>query len=394
MKGEDWILLEWKMSKTAATKLSFGDRMRTYGANDSFSENITNLDPGTTYELILQPSILLPNIFGDRTYLTTTMKPRPAFVTFKEFGTNKISGTMVLDSNCERVVLTVNPEQIKKSVFVCSELHPNGTSFTFDKLVPGTNYTITADVEAGDYVESNSFSVFTKPAKIEILEYEIQTNNDLDFKFYLEGNGSYLQGFISHDSNSSNRTRFSIPFDTYIRKTFDRQFYGKELELSIVSAEGENGDTLILVLGSSVLTEVIFFELEFNSSIFLQYETKGNILSYIEITTGSDEKNKQTCNATMNPCKFEAFTNKTSIDIKVVTYSEDMASPAVNFNYERMPYVNLVLSEENVEIVKNDSGEPEKLKFRLQMPDNFEKIQLNFEEDNSSNLFVKSNNKG
>ena len=250
--------------------------------------NFTDLKPGTTYKLLLEPRF--GNIVGDPAEIVVTT--RLAELNFECFEIleddlmqnsssqqrnvlsevanadeanefindlekyTSLKCIVSIDGRFDNVTITSEPPfRVQFQVFSSNYLE-----YEFTKLTPGETYRYSAIIEAGPWTARSSQEVPTIPSRPVLLLFKVYIDNSIEIGLLLNGKGvSFTYELI--DKNVVVRTLVES-FEKYKFLLFDPNSYGMTLKAFVSSKEHHSKKA------EMVLKEVNFFNVNFESVLF------------------------------------------------------------------------------------------------------------------------------
>ena len=237
--------------------------------------NFTDLVPGTTYEITLEPRF--EDLWGDPVELKITSRlGELTFECFEIFknetsdGLNsnsaaeqseifeqnyendlakysKVKCRVSIDGRFDNITFTSEPPFMAEfQVFTSNYLE-----YELTKLTPGETYRYSANIEAGPWIERSFQEVPTIPSRPVLFLFKVYIDNSIEIRLLLNGKGvSFTYQFV--ENNAVVETRVEA-FKKYKFLLTDPKFYGMTLRAFVSTKELESERAAV------ILKEVNFF---------------------------------------------------------------------------------------------------------------------------------------
>ena len=317
-------------------------------------KNVTDLDPGRTHTIKLTPNH--KGNVGDTKILYVDLKPFPPTLKAGDIGKETEFKVHVHTniSNCDLVQIFTEPELATNHATSVPCVKGFKQSWEFKNLLPGTFVDISAVVIRNTlHSEPGYLSVATKPGTPQVLEqnYNSATNETL-LKLFLPGYGRVLEVCLTH-TNGTERC-YEEGFQTIMRLQLDRDSYHAVMNLTIVGADNQTGESLNFIVGVALLTEVRFYEKDLDFNVYLHYTEHGPLTNVI-IHCRPDVI--YICSSLQKPCIIENVERRGINRQCKVTPSHNGVEQIKNtvLFFTPKPKISLTFSENNVFLEKEFS---------------------------------------
>ena len=228
---------------------------------------IETLQPGTTYQVLMEP--YRDSALGDTKQLyTTTALGEIRFAAIRSFVT-WINATVEIQGNFDNITVILQTS-FSNSIRRFSQQE---TKFCFADLTAGEKYILSLLVQAGLHSNRVERLVATKSEQPKLIEQVTGNTGSVTFLFLNEGKG-YTFTYTVYNQSQNAILSEVLPFQKYISKTFAPNYRGMVVEAQIMS--NFSSDIAKFTIGTANIESASFNQ----TGIYLQVQYETNSDAY------------------------------------------------------------------------------------------------------------------